>query len=349
MGVKKVVLTGGPCAGKTKILEFLRKELTKSGYYVIVVSETASEYIRNNVLPKSDREHTLMFQDLILCTQYVKERSTEIYADFIKNTNDVVILYDRALMDNRAYFSQEDYDNLLRKYDINEMEMVDKYDLVIDLISTASLKPDSYELNDTRSEAIEDASRIDTLTSLAWLLHRNLKVIKPTDELEEKAHIVLDLILELLNNKQKINTVVKEIDIEKSNLSEFNENNSKRININKVWLDKESYNGYEYVLSWKHYNYQTSYTCDVICDDILIESKPITKEEYMSMLSLYQIKYMESVEQINFVKDGNYFQIINKEGKSYIQTESNNLAHLPSNIKLEESKCKNLTKTRNML
>jgi len=347
MEVKKIVLTGGPCAGKTQILKFLKDELTKSGYYVIVVSETASEYIRNNVLPNNDRQHTLMFQDLILCTQYVKERSTEIYAEFIKKNNNVVILYDRALMDNRAYFSQEDYDNLLRKYGINEMEMIDKYDLVIDLVSTASLKPDSYELNDTRSESIEDASRIDKLTSLAWLLHRNLKVIKPTDELEEKANIVLNLILELLNNKQKNNMVVKEIDIEQSYLSEYNADNSKKLQINKIVLDKET--DKDYVLSWKHYNGQTSYTLDVISDDLLIESKRITKEEYMNMIGLYPIKHMECIEQINFVNDGNYFQIVNTEGKSYIITEPQNLAYLPSNIALKETKCKTLTKNRNML
>lgn len=349
MSVKKIVLTGGPCAGKTKILEYLRKELGDAGYYVLVVSETASEYIKNNVLPNDDREHTLMFQDIILYTQYVKEQLTEKYADFIKGKNDVVILYDRAIMDSRAYFPQSDYDALLRKYDINEMEMIDKYDLVIDLISTATLKKECYRLDDIRSEDIEKASRIDKLTSVAWLLHRNLKVIKPTDTLEEKAIKVLNYIYCLLNNCQQYEDVMVEIDREKSSFDVYHEDNAKKIDVKKIWLDNVNGNYIDYVITRRQYNNQVSFVFDKINNGVLERSKHISAEEYLKLLDIYGVKKMESLEQLIFIDNGNCFQIINQDGNTFLQTSEENLEHIPENIVLKNKDIKKVIKKKNMI
>ena len=344
MKVYKIVLTGGPCAGKTKILEFLMQELKNTGYYVIVVPETASECIRNNIVPNDERQHTLMFQDIMLCNQYVKENSAEKYAEFIKNKTDVIILYDRAVMDNRAYLSQEDYDNLLKKYNINELELINKYDLVIDLISTATLKQDSYELNDTRSEDIDKASARDKLTSLAWLLHRNLKVIKPTDEIEEKENIVLEYIYDLLNNNQKNDFATIEIDQESSNFLTYDKNNSKTINIKKIWLNNPNDNQSNYILSKRQYNGFNFYELDKVNNEILEESIRITKEEYLEMIGLYGVSKIENINELLFVDNGNYFCIINDGSKLYLQTQRQNIPFIPDNIVLKDNKAKTLIK-----
>ena len=42
----KVVLTGGPCAGKTSALTKIEEELIEKGYKVFIVSETATELIK---------------------------------------------------------------------------------------------------------------------------------------------------------------------------------------------------------------------------------------------------------------------------------------------------------------
>ena len=49
--VKKVVLTGGPCAGKTTALAKIHKEFTELGYQVFIVSEGATEVIRSGAKP----------------------------------------------------------------------------------------------------------------------------------------------------------------------------------------------------------------------------------------------------------------------------------------------------------
>ena len=344
MEVKKIVLTGGPCAGKTKILEYLVKELEKEGFYVIVVPETASQYISNNILPNDDREHTLMFQDIILHTQLVKEEAAETYAEFIKDKNNIIILYDRGIMDNRAYFSQTDYDNLLKKYNINELELLDKYDLVIDLISTATLKKDSYELNETRSEDIEKASQIDKLTSLAWTLHKNLKVVKPTEKLEEKADIVLNLIHDLINNNLVSDYVSVEIEQNSPIFDEFDENNSKKISIEHIWLDIDD--GFDYVITRKKYNSYTSYALKKIDGDEVVRSNKITQEEYLWFIDLYGIKYEEIIEKIVHIDKGNYFQIVTKDDKVYLETKKENIEYIPGNIVLKKQKGKTLIKQK---
>lgn len=349
MEVKKIVLTGGPCAGKTKILEYLRKELTEAGYYVLVVPETASEYIKNNVLPNEEREHTLMFQDIIMYTQYVKEQLTEKYADFIKDKQDIIILYDRAIMDSRAYFSQSDYEDILRKYDINEMEMIDKYDLVIDLISTATLKKECYSLNDTRSEDIEKASRIDSLTSVAWLLHRNLKVIKPTDTLDEKAVMVLNYVYYLLNNCQQCEDVMVEIDKEKSSLSVYHEDNAKKIDLKRIFLDHVNGDYIDYVITRRQYNHQVSFVFDKINNGVLERSKRISAEDYLKLLDIYGVKKIENLEQIVFVDNGNYFQIVSQNDKLFLQTSEENLEYIPENIVLKNKDIKKVIRKKNMI
>ena len=51
MSVFNVVLTGGPCAGKSTGLSRIEQELTKRGYKVYVVAETATEVITGGIKP----------------------------------------------------------------------------------------------------------------------------------------------------------------------------------------------------------------------------------------------------------------------------------------------------------
>ena len=103
MQIHKIVLTGGPCSGKTKVINALKEKLLENGYKVIIVPETAAQLIGSNILPNDkDYKHTLMFQDLVLRTQKQKEAGALEYANYIKKTNDIIIIYDRAILDGMA-------------------------------------------------------------------------------------------------------------------------------------------------------------------------------------------------------------------------------------------------------
>ena len=45
MDIKKIVVTGGPCAGKSTAMAKIKEELEREGYTVLLVHETATELI----------------------------------------------------------------------------------------------------------------------------------------------------------------------------------------------------------------------------------------------------------------------------------------------------------------
>ena len=51
MEIKKIVITGGPCAGKTTALTWIHNKITALGYTVLFVPETATELITGGVAP----------------------------------------------------------------------------------------------------------------------------------------------------------------------------------------------------------------------------------------------------------------------------------------------------------
>ena len=104
--VGKIVLTGGPCAGKTTALSTIEQELTDRGYRVLVVGESATELIKGCIRPFGDKPFDLLdFQRLILQYQLQKEKIYEQAVDMLPEDEKCVILYDRGIMDNKAYIS----------------------------------------------------------------------------------------------------------------------------------------------------------------------------------------------------------------------------------------------------
>ena len=51
MTISKIVITGGPCAGKTTAMSWVQNAFTQMGYRVLFVPETATELITGGVAP----------------------------------------------------------------------------------------------------------------------------------------------------------------------------------------------------------------------------------------------------------------------------------------------------------
>ena len=51
MEITKIVITGGPCAGKATAMSWIQSNFTKLGYTVLFVPETATELITGGVAP----------------------------------------------------------------------------------------------------------------------------------------------------------------------------------------------------------------------------------------------------------------------------------------------------------
>jgi len=55
MSICKIVITGGPCAGKTTGMSWIQNAFTERGYTVLFIPETAAELISGGVAPWSCR------------------------------------------------------------------------------------------------------------------------------------------------------------------------------------------------------------------------------------------------------------------------------------------------------
>lgn len=353
MEVYKIVLTGGPCAGKTQIFKFLEEKLTEKGYYVISIDETARGNMKKGILPNQDRAHTLMFQWTILNDQKSKEENAEVYANSVKderlemfqNKKGIIILHDRAIMDNRAYLSLNDYEDLLKKFNYQEINLIDKYDLVIDLISLATTNKELYVNDEERKESVEDAEHEDLLTSNAWMLHHNLVSVKATKTIKEKANIVLNHIEDYLLGKQKEDIISLAIDEEKSDLSIYNDDNSKKIKVTNICLN--NFKNVNYVLSKREYKGNISYVSrkEEKVDNTIFcrENKQISKEECLEKILLHGIRETKEKNILSVVDKGNFYNIVRVDNDLFLETNLNNYSQIPNNIVLKH---KTLTRTK---
>ncbi len=190
--MKKIVITGGPCGGKTTAIEFIKKELTDKGYQVLCIPETASELILGGVTPWGMK--SLDYQLCQMKLQLYKEEIFEEAAKKIGNTDKTIIICDRGMMDNKAYMTDEDFAEAFRILGITVPEIMERYDSIIHLETAA--KGDGYTLsnNNARTEDKEQAIRLDDILMEVWREHSSFNIIKPAKDFNEKIKSLSDLI-----------------------------------------------------------------------------------------------------------------------------------------------------------
>ena len=181
MSVKKIVLTGGPCAGKTSAQKSLIEELEKTGYKVFFVQETATELLNMGVNPDTlggGTEGLYLFQKAIFELQERKEEAIERMAKTFPAEKKVVI-YDRGLTDGKGFGGKEIYDKILYEENRNEFAVRDRYDAVFHLVTAAKGAEAFYgnSTNEVRRENLEEARIADEKIVSAWTGHPHLRVI----------------------------------------------------------------------------------------------------------------------------------------------------------------------------
>ncbi len=182
--VYEYVITGGPCAGKTTGLSKLDRVFTDRGYKVIIVAETATEVIISGVNP--NEIPIIEFQRLIMERGKNKEETIRRVAKAF--AKDVIIFYDRGMLDSKAYMDYNDFILVIKEIGLTETEARDNYDAVFHLVTAAIGALEYYTTinNEARSETPEQAAILDTKTRDAWLGHRHLRVIDNSTGFSDK-------------------------------------------------------------------------------------------------------------------------------------------------------------------
>jgi thymidylate kinase len=177
----EIVLTGGPCSGKTYSLPFLRAELNTRGYRVLVVPEIASRLYTGGVgdvaeIAASRRQLYVATQRTMIELYQAERRIYRRYADEFTD-EPVVILYDRAELDGAAYLSEEEFAQATAEVGARLEDFL-SYDAVIHLRTAAGTPYADLGNNAGRRELnTEEAVCADERTLAAWQGHPHLYVV----------------------------------------------------------------------------------------------------------------------------------------------------------------------------
>ena len=198
--VPKVVLTGGPCAGKTRCLRAIR---ARFGEQVVTLPESATLLLDSGVPPPgheriltSQDEWVRNFQAAIVAIQRTLEETCERLA---QSCGARLIVCDRGVLDGAAYWPGG-RQAFLHHFGMTAEACFARYHRVLHLQSLADAKPHLYgpENNAIRYESVADALRVEQAVRAAWQGHPGLIVIPAEEEIQTKISRALEYVRELL-------------------------------------------------------------------------------------------------------------------------------------------------------
>jgi len=168
--VYRVVLTGGPCGGKSSSLAHFTKELNELGFDVYTVPEVPTIMMNGGcVFPgTSDDAKLLEFESALLQLQLQSERSFLQVASSTHKPS--VVVMDRGVNDIKAYMSGALWEQLLQMHGLNEEYINQRYDLVLHLVTAADGCEEFYTTanNTARKETAEEARQLDKLIEAGY-------------------------------------------------------------------------------------------------------------------------------------------------------------------------------------
>ena len=199
--ITKIVLTGGPCAGKTTAMNWIQNFFTKQGYKVLFVPETATELITGGLTPWEVKNNS-DFQSILFDLQLEKERLFEEGAKKIPNDK-ILIVCDRGILDNKSYMTERDFNYILKTKKLSEIKLRDSYDAVFHLVTAAKGAKNYYNLdNEARTETIEEAAKLDDSLISSWTGHPHLRIIDNSTDFESKMKRLLKEISNVLGEPE---------------------------------------------------------------------------------------------------------------------------------------------------
>ncbi|MBE7050708.1 MAG: helix-turn-helix domain-containing protein [Ruminococcaceae bacterium] len=285
--ITKIVITGGPCAGKTTGMSWVQNAFTEMGYVVLFVPETATELISGGVAPWT-LSSNLDYQLCQMKLQLHKETVFEEAAKKIYNSDKILIVCDRGMIDNKAYMSDGEFKSALSKLQLNETELRDSYDAVFHLVTAAKGAEEFYTLsnNKARTETIEEASIMDDKLISAWTGHPHFRVIDNSKGFEDKMKQLVAEISSFLGEPEPFE-IERKFLIEYPDIKELEKKpNCKKVEIIQTYLNADNGDEIRVRQRGKDGNYIYFKTIKKKVDNIKrveIETR-LTKDEYLTHL-----------------------------------------------------------------
>jgi len=196
--IKAIVLTGGPCGGKSTVLRALQEEF---GDRLVLVPEVATVLLDGGFpLPGRDLDWSedwqAAFQSAVLPLQISLEKSHALVA---KKRQIKVLVCDRGLLDGAAY-TPGGTTEFCKLYGVNETKAYQQYQTIIHLESLATSDPERYNKtgNSARFEPLERAQELERATKAVWQKHPRHIVVDSKCGIEGKIAETIGIVRYLL-------------------------------------------------------------------------------------------------------------------------------------------------------
>ena len=208
--ITKIVLTGGPCAGKTTALVKVIEHFSSLGYKVFTIPEVPTmftqagmDYLTRNKVFFYEGEKATLEVQMSLEDKFIRMAEA--------CTEPCLIVCDRGTMDISAYMTSTMWEDITRAVGTSTLELRQRYDAVLHLVSAADGAEQYYTTsnNASRNEPADEAGlqiarMLDKKVIEAWTGHPHLRVINNHDDFDAKLNRVLKEISNVLGLPQPI-------------------------------------------------------------------------------------------------------------------------------------------------
>lgn len=212
--IKRIVLTGGPCGGKTSALNAIVKHF-KGKANVFCVPEAASilisggmDYLtKNTSFFKAGETATLKLQLLL-------EDSFTAMAEAQDGMS--IVVCDRGPMDSSTYATPELWQQMMLSAGIDEATIMRRYDAVIHLVTSAKGAEEFYNttsnalrLEQANEEGMRTARALDEKVMQAWAPHPHHYAVDNSTDFDGKLQRVVNIVETIVGNNSDVTNPVK--------------------------------------------------------------------------------------------------------------------------------------------
>lgn len=154
----KICLTGGPSAGKTSVIDILKREFSEDA---LCAPEAASILYRGGFPRSHDSNAIRAAQRAIYRIQVEMESILE------SSMKQPLMICDRGTLDHPAYWPLDSTMSFFEAVNSSLQNEIDRYDFVIHLQTSRH----DYGQDAVRIESLEEALELDARIEAAWRAH----------------------------------------------------------------------------------------------------------------------------------------------------------------------------------
>lgn len=187
--IKKILITGGACAGKTTSIEKIKEYLESKNYKVLVAKEAPTFLINSGFKP--EKMGKMNFLKMVIEVQLNLKK---YYDEYSKTGNNAVVIFDGGPLDNMKFIPKFEFENMIKDFNISCDEILKWYDGIIHLETVAKTNLNMYSTksNPARTDNAELSVKRDDILLDIYKKHPKRIVVKSNLNFDEKIKDVID-------------------------------------------------------------------------------------------------------------------------------------------------------------